>query len=311
MSAPGVRYEGDITKSLPTPNVAPGPFVHDVPAAVLKFADSGVIASGEKDDTQGKRVILQPEFLHGRGRIKHLISIVPGASRVLSYQPGQLHLARGQAVTLKSVMLKYELDGIVRLRDRPASGTGAVLWEGGPENQGSPVGQYLTYTTGGKLCITSGDPAELCFDFTPHMPSHAGPGNDERLAPAFIISDTNPHLSITTPNSSIFFLSSYTFPTNRAFPGRQVVARTYNHGNSPRTVLYTLSPYCQFVVLRSKKPRTVVPAIPLAWPTPEQEAQWDWEIVWNTPNARTKERRSDAMMYFQGDGNLVSLHYPG
>jgi hypothetical protein len=282
--------------------------VHDVPNAVLRLTDSGVVTPGEKGANQGKGVILQPEFSHGRGRIKHLISITPGASHVLSYQLGQFHLARGQVITLKGAVLGYEQDGMVRLRERRGNGTGAVLWEGGSEKEKSPPGQFLTYTAGGKLCITSGDPAQVCFDFTPHIPSHATPGSDERVAPAFIFSDSNPHLSITTPNSSMLFSSSYTFSVNPAFPGGQVVARTYMYGNSPRTVLYTLSPYCQFVVLRSKKPQAVVPALPLAWPAPTEEAQWEWEIVWTTPNPRTKEKRTDAMMYFQGDGNFVSLH---
>jgi hypothetical protein len=304
MSSNNVRYEGDITKSLPTPIVAPGPFVHDVPEAILRFADSGRTSNNEMD--QNRNVVLQPEFRHSRGRIQFLISISPGPSRVLSYQPGQFKLAKGDIITLNGAVLAYELDGIVRVRERRGNGIGAVLWEGGPENETFSSDHYLTYSEGGKLYISTGDVLQVFFDFIPHMPIHAPPGRDMDVAPVLVFSDIIPHLSTTTPASSILFASSYAFPHFRAFPGGQVIARTVLYGNSQRTVLYTLSPYCQFVVLRGKKSQMHVPSLPLAWPVPEDEAQWEWEIVWTTPNPRTKEKRTDAMMYFQGDGNLVS-----
>ena len=166
---------------------------------------------------------------------------------------------------------------------------------------------HLTYGEGGKLYISIGNTSQVYFDFMPHMPVHAPPGSDMNVVPTLVFSDTLPHLSTTTPASSVLFSSSYTFPHFRAFSGGQVIARTYLYGNSLRTVLYTLSPYCQFVVLRSKRSQIGVPNLPLVWPLPEHESQWEWETVWTTPNPRTKEKRTDAMMYFQGDGNLVNL----
>ncbi|KAF8583325.1 hypothetical protein K439DRAFT_1390599 [Ramaria rubella] len=305
VSSSTVRYEGDISKSLPVPNVAPGPFVHDVPHMVCRFSEAAMITQN-RDSHQGTSVVLQPEFSHGRGRIRHLISIAPGASRILSYQPGQFHLGKGRQIVLESAILSNEQDGIVRIRERQGNRIGAILWEGGFGRERNPSGQYLTYSTGGKLCVLSGgSSAQICVDFIPHMPLHAAPGGEADEAPTFVFSDSNPHLSVTTPASSILFSSSYIYPPNRAFPGCQVVARSYLYGNSQRTLLYTLSPYCQFVVLRGKMPHALVPSLPLVWPSPEREAHWEWEIVWSTPNPRTKEKRTDAMMFFQGDGNLV------
>lgn len=309
VSAERVRYEGDITNSLPTPNVAPGPFVHDVPHSEVRFLESPIIPQSDTNLYKGKSVILQPEFLQGRGRIKFLISISPGASRVLTYQPGKFQLAKGQMICLQGAVLTYERDGMLRVREQLGSETGAVLWEGGPGNHTVPANSYLTYSTGGKICISTDDVSQVYYDFMPHMPLHAPPGDDTGMAATLVFSDTNPHLSITTPASSVLFSSSYAIPHFRAFAGGQVIARSYLYGNSQRTILYTLSPYCQFVVLRSKRSQVGVPALPLAWPAPEQETQWEWEIVWSTPNPRTKERRSDAMMFFQGDGNLVSALY--
>ena len=305
VSSSQVRYEGDISNSLPIPNVAPGPFVHDVPQADLMFSESAINPQTSVDPDKEKSVILQPEFLHGRGRIKHLISISPGVSRVLTYQPGQLQLAKRQVINLRDVFLAFEQDGMVRVREQRGDSTRGVLWEGGPDHQTISSIHCLTYTAGGKLCISTNDTAQIHFDLMPHMPMHPSSVHDS--PPTLVFSDTNPHLQVTTPGSSVLFSSSYAFPHFRAFPGGQVIARSYQYRNLPRTILYTLSPYCQFVVLRSKTSDMSVPSLPLVWPAPEQESQWEWEIVWSTPNPRTKEQRPDAMMYFQGDGNLVSL----
>ncbi|KAF8494536.1 hypothetical protein JB92DRAFT_2748881 [Gautieria morchelliformis] len=268
VSSNTVRYEGDITKSLPTPIVAPGPFVHDVPQAMLRFADSGRTSTDEKDIHQKVCVVLQPEFLHGRGRIQHLISISPGPSRVLSYQPGQFKLAKGDIITLNGAVLACELDGVVRVRERRGNGAGAVLWEGGPGNQTFSSNYYLTYSEGGKLYISTGDVLQVCFDFIPHMPIHAPPGRDMDVAPILVFSDIIPHLSTTTPASSILFASSYAFPHFRAFHGGQVIARTLLYGNSQRTILYTLNPYCQFVVYGARNHRYAYQASPWLGPFP-------------------------------------------
>jgi hypothetical protein len=298
-----VRYEGDISKSLPNPNVAPGPFVENVPKNKLIISDS---LASSLTPTQDGKVTLQSQFSRGHGRIAALISITPGLSKVLSYQAGEYQLDQGQYTSLNGVAMSFDEDLEVRIREYRNHQFGVVLWEGGPASQ--HPGQHLpsvVFSEGGKLCIVSTDtsPSHVLFDFMPYMPFNGSSDN----GPTLILSNANPYLTVVTPDSSLIFASSYIFSWNAAFKLGQVVARTYSYGGSQKTLLYTLSPYCQFVVLRNKANNTLLPSLPLVWPDPAHEAQWEWETIWTTANPRT-ERRNDVVMYFQGDGNLASSH---
>lgn len=295
-----VKYEGDISGSLPVPNAAPCSFIHDISdERNVHFASVTQIPPHSTGAWNG--VILQPEFKHSRGRISSLISIQPGSSRVLSYQAGQFQLQRGQAIYLKAIVLKYDSDNVIRIQERRGNHLGSVLWEGGP-GQHSP-GDTLVYSSRGKLCIIS--QSHIIYDFTPFIPLDAIPEKELCI----ILSDTNPYMSVTTSGSSpsLLFASSYIFPPNTGFAVGQIIARSQVYDKHSRTLLYTLSPYGQYVVLRSKHSSGIIPALPLAWPS--SQSHWDWEIIWHTPNQLTQERDGDAKMFFQGDGNLVSLSF--
>jgi len=304
VSSPRVVYEGDITASLPTPNVTPGPFVHDVSPDNLVFAPTAMV-NVKDSQPHGKGVILQPEFRYARGRISSLISIVPGASRILTYNGGQFQLQRGSQVFLKTITLIYGQDNIVRIQQRGGRHNGQIEWQGGPGP--NAAGGLLKYTTGGKLCITSGDGqgSDICYDFTPHLPQSVVPGRE--IAP-LIISDSMPHISVATSGESILFASDYVFCINRGFKVGQIISRSCVYGDDPNpwTLIYTLNPYGQFVALRSKQRAAMIPSLPLVWPDPSQEGSWDWEVVWSTPNGRCPDKDTKGVMFFQGDGNLVS-----
>ncbi|GJJ15638.1 hypothetical protein Clacol_009916 [Clathrus columnatus] len=283
-----VPYTGDLTKSLPWPNAPPGPFVYDGhPSTVFTF--SAFISSSDMH-MGGGEVLLQSDFMGKIGRIASLISIQPGPTRVLSYRPGQLRLKSGQIVTLTDIIFSYDHDGYIRVRQRNSTEVGFILWEMGFDHVTTP-GQHLHYTENGKLVLSSTQ--GQIHDLTPHIKS-------TMEGSSLVISNVNPYLTISGPKSSLLFASAYIFPQNRTFALGQIVARTYMN----KTLIYALSPYCQFVVLRSKQNNTPVPSIPFAWPDKEREAQWEWEVVWRTPNTPT-ERRDGVVMSFQGDGNLV------
>lgn len=282
-----VPYMGDLTKSLPWPNAPPGPFVYGDNSPSVAFTSSSSVFINDRDSYRGK-VILQSGFMGQSGRISSLISIEPGDSRVLNYRPGQLLLESGQSITLAEISLAFDKDNRIRIRHR---GNGLVLWEA--SSHATSPGQSLQYTETGKLVISSTQ--GLLHDLTPHI-------NLKIEGSSLVISSINPYLTISGPKSSLLFASAYIFPQNRIFQLGQVISRTYKD----RTLIYALSPYCQFVVLRSRQPNLPVPPLPLAWPDKEREPQWEWEVVWTTPKPPT-ERRNDVVMSFQGDGNLVSI----
>lgn len=285
-----VPYTGDLTKSLPTPNVAPGAFVYDGNPHTTVFVSSNSFFINDADAYREK-VVLQSDFMGQLGRITHLISIEPGVTRVLSYRPGQFLLNSGQSTHVADITLSFDKDNHIRIRQRRPDGNGLILWEASSRQPGIPE-QYLHYSEAGKLFINS--PQGLVHDLTPYIHSNMEGGS-------FTISSLNPYLTITAPPShSLLFASAYIFSQNRTFPLGQIVARPY----MDRTIIYTLSPYCQFVVLRSKRPNAPLPTLPLTWPEKEREHEWDWEVVWHTPRPPT-DRRKDALMSFQGDGNLV------
>ncbi|KIJ54777.1 hypothetical protein M422DRAFT_775012 [Sphaerobolus stellatus SS14] len=305
VSTDNVTYEGDISASLPTPNATPGPFVHDVPPDILAFSNTAEVGIRDPAYPRGKDVILQEEFRNSRGRISSLISIVPGASRILSYNAGQFNLQRGRQIMLKSIDLRYDPDNTIRIQRRNHGGQ--LQWQGGPGP--SVSGDVLTYTAGGKLCITASSSQDenytpvITYDFTPHLPLDATPGRETVL----ILADSAPHILISTPGGSFLFANEYVFKMNQAFRVGQIVARSCvcDGDPTPWTLIYTLNPYGQFVVLRNKQRAALIPSIPFIWPDPSQEAAWDWETLWSTPNDRVSQKDSDAVMYFQGDGNLV------
>ncbi|KAF8505333.1 hypothetical protein BU17DRAFT_57949 [Hysterangium stoloniferum] len=303
-----VRYEGDISKSLPNPNVAPGPFVHNISQNKLILSDSLASPSNGQSATQDRRVILQSHFAHGRGRISSLISISPGLPKVLSYQAGQYSLEKGQHTCLDGIAMSHDQNNMICIREhREPQQFGIVLWENGLADNHQALGQLpqkLVFSNGGKLCVVSTDvsPPRILFDFMPYMPFD---GKSDK-GPSLILSNANPYLTVMTPESSLIFASSYIFSWNAGFRLGNVVARTCFHDGSQKTLLYTLSPYCQFVILRSKVGGAFLPSLPLVWPDPTHEAHWEWEIIWATPNPRT-DRRDDPVMYFQGDGNLASF----
>ncbi|HEV7738103.1 MAG TPA: hypothetical protein VGO47_12135, partial [Chlamydiales bacterium] len=245
-SSSRVRYEGDISGSLPVPNATPGPFVYDLSAKHVRFSSMAQLSL----DEDSWNVILQPEFRHGRGRISSLISIQPGPSTVLSYPGGEFQLQRGHAVHLKAISVKYDSDNLVRIH-KNGNHNNSILWEEGPGLH-SP-GEILTYSPGGKLCIIS--ESRIVYDFTPYIPFEALSG---REVPAIVFSDNNPYVSVATFGSSLLFASSYSFPQNRGFLVGQVVCRSRPYGNHHWTLLYTLSPYGQYVVLRSKQPNIMI-----------------------------------------------------
>lgn len=285
-----VPYTGDLTKSLPTPNAPPGAFIYDGNPLTTVFIPSNSYFVNDPDAYRGK-VVLQSDFMGQLGRIAALIAIEPGVTRVRSYGPGQFVLNSGQSTHVADITLSFDQDNHIRIRQRRSDGNGLILWEARSRQPGIPE-QYLHYSEAGKLSI--GSPQGHVDDFTPYIHSNVDGGS-------FTISSLNPYLTITKPPlHSLLFASAYIFSQNKSFLLGQIVARSYND----RTILYTLSPYCQFVVLRSKRPNAPLPTLPLVWPEKEREHEWDWEVVWHTPKPPT-DRRTDASMHFQGDGNLV------
>ncbi|KDQ10470.1 hypothetical protein BOTBODRAFT_492232 [Botryobasidium botryosum FD-172 SS1] len=287
VSEEGVTYSGDISATLPAGflNSTPGPFIHD------RHGHN----PGEEADSQS--LVLQSEFVHGN--IRGLISIKPGFSSVMSFEPGQLHIRAGEAVSLKEVELALSRDdGEVRILDKR---NGRVLWEGGARGKirDRDVLSRATLKLGKSGKLITVDPQNsdrVLHDFTPHIPSDTASSNSVHRAPTLVLSDKNPHLTIKSSTGDVFLSSSYFAPRFQELQVGQFVSRPVG----VRVFVYVLTPQREFVVLRALDGGEL--QLPLRFPVDTSR----FEVLWSTGRgAQNDVVDHKARFVFQGDGNLV------
>ncbi|QRW27212.1 right-handed beta helix region protein [Rhizoctonia solani] len=277
VSAPGVEYFGDISESLPELIASPTAFVRDGPA-----------------EARGN---LQSEFVPGH--IECLFRIKPGPSTVLGWSPGQLHLALGSHVKLRSTRLCLERGGEVCVREHRHHQDGRTLWTGGSHLVHQDHAAALVFAPGGKLMIVDTNTHTTLHDFTPHIRVPDQPDSED--AHSLVLSEVpnRPVVSITSPapHANTLFMSSYIEKCGREFGTNQFIAR--HIGNGRGTLVYVFSPYTQILVLRTRHDGPI--RTPLEWPLDQNE----WIVEWSSPNEPSAEPVLDAKLAWQGDGNLV------
>ncbi|KAF8710464.1 Right handed beta helix region, partial [Rhizoctonia solani] len=277
VSAPGVEYFGDISESLPELIASPTAFVRDGPA-----------------EARGN---LQSEFVSGH--IECLFRIKPGPSTVLGWSPGQLHLALGSHVKLRSTRLCLERGGEVCVREHRHHQDGRTLWTGGSHLVHQGHAAALVFAPGGKLMIVDTNTHTTLHDFTPHIRVPDQPDSED--AHSLVLSEVpnRPVVSITSPapHANTLFMSSYIEKCGREFGTNQFIAR--HIGNGRGTLVYVFSPYTQILVLRTRHDGPI--RTPLEWPLDQNE----WIVEWSSPNEPSAEPVLDAKLAWQGDGNLV------
>lgn len=293
-----VKFQGDISHSLPNPVVSPGPFVRDY--TPLK-----------------KLGRLQPEFVSGR--ISYLIGILPGLSTTLSWGPGGFRITSGEVITIKDVDLIYE--GALTVVNRH---NGQRVWELWPE--GNPSGDPISFKENGKLYLErSSGPKEL-LPYLPLVISDNDTGRDPRANRSetkVFLSCTQPYFQIApSPNhlGSIVYASNYDLPLGRQLRVGHLILKPQSNSGDGKVIMYTLSPYGQWVVLLSR-----VPGSRLGYQLKEDKpfsdlVRWGgqgrgrvgddrWEVVWTSENPPANEPvyqpDKGPMLAFQGDGNLV------
>jgi hypothetical protein len=293
-----VKFQGDISHSLPDPVVSPGPFVRDyTPLEKL-----------------GK---LQPEFVSGR--IMYLIGILPGLSTTLTWGPGGFRIKSGEVITIKDLDLVYE--GSLSLVDRNRRQRIWELWI-----EGSSPRDSISFKEDGKLYL---DKPAGSKELLPHLPTlvpNRDPNRDPRAARSetkVILSHISPHFQIvpsTNQNGSILYASDYEVPLGRQLRVGHFILRPQSKTGDSKVIMYTLSPFGQWIVLVSR-----VPGSRLGYQLKEDKPFHDliywgghgrgrvaddrWEVIWTSENQPSGEPvyQSDKgpMLAFQGDGNLV------
>lgn len=293
-----VKFHGDISHSLPNLNVSPGPFVRDYTPL-------------------NKLGRLQKEFV--AGKISYLIGILPGHSTILSWGPNGFRMSSGDVVTIKDFDLVYE--GCLAIVDRRAGRRIWELWiEGGPSDG------TLQFKENGNLYLES---KEGLKNLLPHLPRVRpdDPNRDpraNRTETKIIFSHTTPQFQIApSPNPSgiILYASTTDVAMSRQFKAGHFVLRPQAPTGDCRLIMYTVSPYAQWVVLLSRRPGSQMgfelnenkPFHDLVrWGGNGQGRVADdrWEVVWTTDNQPIPQPDftvdKGPWLAFQADGNIVS-----
>ncbi|KZS92430.1 hypothetical protein SISNIDRAFT_442200 [Sistotremastrum niveocremeum HHB9708] len=271
VSAPSVKYEGDISRTLPNLLATPAAFVFDQPL---------------KDN-----VVKQKEYV--RGRISYLLAVQPGRTPIRAFGPGEFRLRVNESFSLSKVRISFDEDGDVRIRKLPG---GEPLWEMGLKGKDLGHDPLFIFDGIGRLRITDHTGA-VKHDCAPHAPPH-DPQDHVTGVPTIRISEEAPYLALANPVGSILFASHYIDRMGQEMRNGHYVCRPLPDG---RVLIWTLSPYCQWLTLRSKLPHQKLNTVPVTWPLDRNQ----WEVVWSTPNKPREQPDPKTFLAFQGDGNIV------
>ncbi len=302
VSDSSVQYSGDISSTLDPPpgylNAAPGPFIHD------RWGNS------EGDEADISSLMLQNEFKEGK--VWGLIAVKPGESKVIAYNGGdELRARLGNNV---------DLFGGIRILLRPDDGElcviqhsegDRILWQAGASGNINPHrpdfnNALLTFSRGGKMAIVNSENEDdVWFDFTPHIPKepkNQHPDNNRPPSRAqLVFSSSKPYIRITSPEPERFLLysSSYSYRQQYGFPFGSYVARSVPpspRNSSGGALIYTISPQRRFVILYTQRAFHEI-----HWPLDHNAFQ----VLHDFGGERGEDDRK-CILFFQGDGNLVS-----
>ncbi|KAG8888355.1 hypothetical protein FRB98_007929 [Tulasnella sp. 332] len=296
--ASAVVISGDMSKMSRDPrslNIGPGAFV----------------CSNVREGQGPRSSSLQEEFVSGP--IGRLIDINPGKSSYRVFCPGQLCLPMGQSLSLTDVELAFDWDGGVRVKK--SVWDFSVLWTSGSAGRiGETTSALLIFEKGsGKLFII--DQGQVIYDLTPSIPSTVGTAphlggtflkNDEMI---MMFSDMQPNLMLASIVTGSIFWAPMGYQVGYQWTmtegdGLFVCQTSVDRRN---TLLSTMNPLGQFVVLQTVSGATLPRIVPPTWPLDEQV----WRVVWKShevPTGADNDLRSHII--FQADGHLVSYVDP-
>lgn len=291
VSEDNVRYEGDISGTLPTfLNAAPGPFIHD------RYGNA------EGDEVDMSRLNLQPEFI--QGKVWGLAGIAEGPSKVLAYYGDDLRMKRREKLHLHGTHIVFREDAELCVYQTQDNGETYSVWEAGMSSMIDPrhpgfEHATLIFTPSGKFGLVNGlQPGEVLLDLTPHVsvdlpPSPSGRPKSSRLT--FFAKP--PHVLITSADGNMLYASNYSAGRFSDFPVGKYVARPTPHMPGGGVLVYSFSPQRQFVVART---RAQLP-FNMEWPQDPNI----YEVVCSIGDGNTNVDDPKAKMGLQGDGHLV------
>jgi hypothetical protein len=295
-SDPWVRYEADTSFALPDALVTPGPFV--------------------KDYTPVERLgRLQKDFV--TGRVNFPLLITEGPNSVLSWGSGKWKMKLGESVRVRHIELGF--DGSLFVKNLQ---TNQRIWESRPAGCANP--SEIVFHDDGKLYVQDKSSGQW-VDLIPSMPrfvqQQRRPDCDPRhpVESRLVLSSKNPPLMVApcpNPSKMLFFASAYELDFGIDLgTGNMIIRPQGDH-----VVMFVLSPWGQWMVLRSKLPNLQLNADPNAaygglvnW-NPHDGRRMDdarWEVKWQIPDKPMRspiwEGENAPKVCFQGDGNIVSL----
>jgi hypothetical protein len=225
----------------------------------------------------------------------------------------------GEVITIKDLDLVFE--GSLSIVDRKINQRIWELWiEGGPSGHG------ITFNEDGKLYL-EGSPG--LRELLPHLPAvHVDENPDRdpranRTETKIILSSVSPQFQIAlspNPFGIILYSSSYDIALGRQFHVGHYILRPLKSTGDSRVIMYTLSPYGQWVVLRSrilgsqlgfklKEDKPFHDLVRWGGHASGRVADDRWDVVWTSENHPSDEPAykvdKGPMLAFQGDGNLV------
>ena len=302
VSDPSVQSSGDISSTLDPPpgylNAPPGPFIHD------RWGNS------EGDEADLSSLMLQNEFKEGK--VWGLIAVKPGQPKVVAFNGGNELRAR--------LDHKIDLSGGIGIYLRPDdaelcvvqhSEGGRVLWQAGVSGNINPHrpnfhNALLSFSRGGKLAIVdSENEDDVWYDFTPHIPKEPKQSHRDNNRPPsqarLVFSSSKPYVRITSPEPEnlLLYASSYSYRQQYGFPFGSYVARSVPpspQNPSGGALIYTMSPQRRFVILYTQRPFHEID-----WPLDNNAFQ-----VLHDFGGDPGEDDRKCILFFQGDGNLVS-----
>jgi hypothetical protein len=293
ISEDNVIYSGDISSTLPGfLNASPGPFVRDA------YGE----ADGDEADEASLR--LQPEFI--QGKIRGILNVQPGPSKVLAFNGGEFKLSRGESRHLSTVDIIFTPDAELSvLQLDPSDGGGTWVWTAGIRERIDPRHPDLTnaqlyLAPSGKLLVAdSQNPDSVLVDLTPHVSWQPLIPAKRPNAPRLVLSANTPYISVSSHDGNLLYASSYFVPRLHEFPVGRYVARPTPHIPGGGALVYTLSPQRQFVVAYAK---AGIPHV-LEWPVKDPE---NYQVVASIGDGQTEGVNDwKARMVLQGDGHLV------
>ncbi|KAG9003234.1 hypothetical protein FRB93_011146 [Tulasnella sp. JGI-2019a] len=291
--ATSVAVSGDMSKMSRDPrslNIGPGAFV----------------CSNQREGQGPKNSSLQEEFVSGP--IGRLIDINPGKSNYRVFCPGQLYLPIGQSISLTNVELSFDLDGGVRLKrctwDR------SILWESGSAGRigGTTTALLVLERDSGKLVIV--DHGNVIYDLSPSMPRtvgttpHISTGTPKSEESIMMVSDTRPHLMLASTTTGCVFWAPIGYEVGYQWrmtegDGLYICQTTLD---SQYTLLSTMNPLGQFVILQTVGGAALPGLVTPRWPLDEKR----WKVVWKSHEVgKDAENDLGSRVIFQGDGHLV------